>query len=110
LFGIAEPPLDALALSGQSVSIFHRTGTFIENPDASTALVNNIEECDYSGFKQLPGSLKLTWRRHAVRSKSWESRHAQEMLRSIPQRRQKGPQRAEPDDTFITTDIDPEDL
>jgi hypothetical protein len=59
-----NPTTGSIALEGQPASIFLRTGTLIENPNATTSVPNNYEICDYTGFKQMPGSLKMTYDTH----------------------------------------------
>jgi hypothetical protein len=90
------------------VDVSH-SGQSITNPNATTAVPSNYEQCDYTGFRQLPGSLKMTWNRHAVRRKSYESRHPQEKVRNLPEKR-KGSRRPEQPDQFIDSIVDPEDL
>ena len=120
-----EPTTKALTLSGQApvvslglralpttlaVSIngvapttaIQHEGTWIGNANATTDAPSNYEQCDYTGFRQLPGSLKLTWNKHAVRSKSWEERHPQLNVRSAPERKRRGPKRPEPEDIFLS--------
>jgi hypothetical protein len=92
---------DAIAITTYGVTA--DTGPMrpdIDNPNATTNVPSNYEQCDYSGFRQLPGSLKMTWNKHAVRRKSYESRHPQEKVRNLPEKR-KGSRRPEQDDTFI---------
>jgi hypothetical protein len=110
----ALPAIDALNLAGLAPSnIFANSGTAIVNANATTDVPNNYEQCDFSGFRQLPGSLKMTWNRHAVRRKSWDERHPQLNIRSVPER-QRGPKRPEQNDNFIDdlypSGVDPEDL
>lgn len=81
-----------------------------ENDNATTNVPSNYEQCDYSGFRVLPGSLKMTWNKHAVRQKSWESRHPQDVIRSVPDKTRGGPKRPEQDDRFIVDAVDPDDL
>lgn len=106
-------PVGALVLSAAGGSIeIANSGTSISNADASTASPNNYEQCDFTGFRQMPGSLKMTWNKYAVRRKSWEERHPQEFVRSRSEKLT-GPKRPEQDDQFIGSDInaiDPEDL
>jgi hypothetical protein len=103
----------SLTFTTENTSIFYRNGTFIENPDATTDVPVNFVVCDYSGFKQIPGSLRWTWRRHAVRRKSWESRHPQERARRTRGREtQRGPRRPEQGDVFLDPNRipDPDDF
>ena len=110
----ALPAIDALNLTGLAPSNnIANSGTAIVNANATTDVPNNYEQCDFSGFRQLPGSLKMTWNRHAVRRKSWDERHPQLNIRSVPER-QRGPKRPEQNDNFIDdlypSGVDPEDL
>ena len=91
----------SLTATGNGVTVYvAHGGTSITNANATTSVPSNYEQCDYTGFRRLPGSLKMTWNKHAVRRKSYESRHPQEKIRSVPERR-KGSRRPEQDDTFI---------
>ena len=94
----------SLTASGLTVSIGN-AGTSITNTNATTDVPSNYEICDLTGFRQMPGSMKLTWNKWAVRRKSWESRHPQEGVRSRPGETQKGPKRPEQDDRFIGDEI-----
>ncbi len=78
-----------------------KDGTLILNADATTENPNNYEQCDYTGFRVMPGSLKLTWNKYAVRKKSWESRHPQEFQKDPSNTRQKGSRRPEQEDVFL---------
>jgi hypothetical protein len=92
---------DALAITTYGVTTdVANSGTSITNPNATTSVPSNYEQCDYTGFRQLPGSLKMTWNKNAVRRKSWESRHPQEKARNIPEKK-KGSRRPEQPDRFI---------
>lgn len=97
----ALPSADSLALTGGAVVITGgHEGTPIVNDNATTSVPTNVEQCDLSGFRQLPGSLKFTWKGYGVRRKSYDERHPQESVRSFHQK-QKGPRRPEQDDRFI---------
>lgn len=99
-------PAGALNLLGYAPTPYTANiGTEIANPGASTSVANNYEQCDFSGFRQLPGSLKMTWNKHAVRKKSWEERHPQDYVKSRAEKL-RGPRRPEQDDRFVGTDID----
>ena len=100
----------SLGFTGQPVTIL-RTG-HPSNTQASTDRIVNINACDYSGFQQLPGSLKMTWNKYAVRKKSYDERHPQ-IEGKIKYRSSEGKrklQRPEQDDSFISTDVSPEDF
>ena len=107
----SEVPRANLTLTGYAPStLIEVWGTPIINTNASTDIISNVNECDLSGFKQLPGSMKLTWNKYAVRQKSWDQRHPQETIRTTspaPRRTLRNP---EPDDVFIDTNVNPEDL
>jgi hypothetical protein len=107
------PSIGSLSLSGLAGQInVANAGTAIKNPGAVTDVPSNYEQCDYTGFRQLPGSLKFTWNKYAVRKKSWESRHPQEFLQNPTSERKKGSKRPEQDDRFIEDigEVKPEDL
>jgi hypothetical protein len=106
------PTLGAIAFTGNAPSIVVvGSGVSITNANATTSVPSNYEQCDYTGFRQMPGSLKLTWNKYAVRRKSYESRHPQEVVRNVPERK-KGSRRPEADDRFISDigTVDAEDL
>jgi len=93
----------SLALTGQPVTIFYRDGVLIQNLQATTDQINNYLQCDYSGFRvDVESGLKMTWNKHAVRKKSYESRHPQEYIKyKSNDFSRKGPKKPEQDDTFI---------
>ena len=76
-------------------------GVSITNPGATTSVPNNYEQCDLTGFRQLPGSMKLTWNNYAVRKKSFESRHPQEFQKDPSNNMQKGSRRPEQEERFL---------
>jgi len=110
----ARPAAVGLTITGllPEIEIEIDFGVQIVNPDASTSEASNYEQCDFSGFRQLPGSLKMTWNRHGVRKKSWDERHPATMQQSGHTDRNKGPQKPEQNDRFIDPDnpITPDDL
>ena len=84
-------------------------GTAIRNLDATTDVPQNFEICDRTGFKQYPGGLKVEYYGHAVRKKSFEERHPQEVVRHRGMDRQRGSKSPEPEDVFVGT-VSAEDL
>ena len=103
---VVMPGVVALSISGDVPVInVANSGTAIINVESTTSVPNNYDQCDFSGFRQLPGSLKFTWNNYAVRRKSWEERHPQDFVRSTSDK-QRGPKRPEQDDRFIGDEID----
>jgi len=102
-----EPLVGNINVTGQSLStnVAH-AGTAIKNIGATTAVPSNYEQCDFSGFRVLPGSLKYTWNKHGVRRKSWDERHPETRPQTHGGDKQKGPQKPEQNDRFIGEDID----
>ncbi|KKL65324.1 hypothetical protein LCGC14_2156080, partial [marine sediment metagenome] len=99
---LRQPLIGTMALLGQALAIsIDPWGTRIENDNATTDVPNNYEQCDLTGFRQLPGSMKLTWNKYAVRKKSWDERHPATMQQSGHTDRWKGAQRPEQDDRFL---------
>jgi hypothetical protein len=110
--GFENPLTGSVLLAGVAPSTaIGARGTWIGNVDATTSVPTNVEQCDYSGFKVLPGSLKFTWNKYGVRKKSWESRHPSDLLHHAPHgvNRRKGSRRPEQEDSFVDQ-VDPEDL
>ena len=96
-----------MALLGQALAIsIDPWGNRIENDNATTDVPNNYEQCDLTGFRQLPGSMKLTWNKYAVRKKSWDERHPATMQQSGHTDRWKGAQKPEGTDKFIGEELD----
>lgn len=89
-------------------------GTTIENTNASTYR-SNFEIDDRTGFKKYPSWHPLSrvvrdgygWR---TDSRSADDRHPQEFVRARGNDKADGPQFAEPDNTFVSTSVSPEDL
>lgn len=77
-------------------------GTPIINENA-TFVESNFEICDRTGFKQYPWGLQVQWDGVAVRKKSFEARHPQEILRHRGTDRQRGSKNPEPEDVFVGT-------
>jgi len=99
----SKPLLGTMALLGQSIAEVRidAWGTRVENDDATTDVPNQYEQCDLTGFRQLPGSMKLTWNKYAVRKKSYDERHPATMQQSGHTDRWKGAQKPEQDDRFL---------
>jgi hypothetical protein len=109
------PTTGTMTFTGQSgiETPIANSGVWIGNVNATTDVPSNYEQCDYSGFRQLPGSLKMTWNKRAVRKKSYEERHPQDYLKyKSSDFRNKGPKRPEQDDRFIEDigEVTPDDL
>jgi hypothetical protein len=100
---LRQPPLATVALSGQAIALVQvaNAGVSITNPNASTSEISNYEQCDLTGFRQLPGSMRLTWNKYAVRRKSYDERHPSTMQQSGHTDRQSGPKRPEQEDRFL---------
>jgi hypothetical protein len=65
----AEVSPDGLILSGTTPGInVANAGVALVNTDATVG-PNHYEQCDLTGFRQMPGSLKLQWNKYAVRKK-----------------------------------------
>ncbi len=70
---------------------------------------NNI--CDRTGFKIKSGRSRKEWTGQTVRSQSWESRHPQDLIRSIPDRQDVPDPNPEQPDTFLAVgDVSASDL
>jgi hypothetical protein len=99
--------LGALTLTGTIPTLLRFIpGAAIINPTATTDVPSNYEQCDLSGFRQLPGSMKLTWNKYAVRKKSYDERHPATRQQSGHTDKQTGAKRPEQNDRFIGEDID----
>lgn len=59
--------------------------------------------CDRTGFKIKASQTRKEWNNHIVRSKSFELRHPQDLLRSRPDRQQVPDPRTEATDNFVAT-------
>lgn len=59
--------------------------------------------CDRSGFKVKASWTRKEWNNNIVRSKSWEPRQPQDLLRSRPDRQQVPDPRSEATDSFVDT-------
>ena len=96
------PSTASLAFNSDAVVIeVANAGVSITNPGATTDVPNNYEQCDLSGFRQLPGSMKLTWNKYAVRKRSFDQRHPSTMQQSGHTDKLRGSKRPEQDDRFI---------
>ena len=111
-FPLLGPGQGNVSFAGFAPLVFNQHGgKDIGNPDATTDVPNNYAQCDYTGFRQLPGSLKMTWNKYAVRKKSWESRHPQDFQKDPSNTRQKGSKRPEQEDRFLAdNEITQDDL
>ena len=70
---------------------------------------NNI--CDRTGFKVKSSQMKKEWTGSSVRSQSWEPRHPQDLIRSIPDRQDVADPNPEQADTFLAVgDVTVDDL
>jgi hypothetical protein len=100
---LRQPQLGTVALSGQAIALVQvaNAGVSITNPNASTSEVSNYEQCDITGFRQLPGSMRLTWNKYAVRRKSWDERHPSTMQQSGHTDKLRGSKRPEQEDRFL---------
>lgn len=98
----SSPTLGTASLSGEvPVVLIANGGISITNSGATTDVPYNVNICDMSGYQVIPGGLRFQWNNLAVRKKSYDERHPQELLRA-PRTRRRGSRRPEPDnDTFI---------
>ena len=85
------------------------TGTPIVNADSTTNVATNYEQCDRSGFRVMPGELVRNWDGVYTRSKSYDPKHPQLLIRSVADKI-KGSIRPEPDNNFLTEDVTADDL
>ena len=68
-------------------------------------------QCQRTGFKIKSGNTKKEWTGQSVRSQSWESRHPQDLIRSIPDRQDVPDPNPEAPDTFLAVgDVSESDL
>lgn len=106
------PLLINLGMFGDSEIVVPPTvidpGTAIANPNA-VLYASQYHICDRTGFKVPAGMLRKEWTGAMVRPQSWERRHPQDFIRARPEHH-KGSPRPEQTDTFITTEVDAEDL
>ena len=106
-FPLLGPSQGSITFSSDAPTLnIANSGLSVTNPNAITAVPNNYEQCDITGFRQMPGSMKLQWNKYAVRQKSFESRHPMEYQKNPSVERRKGSKRAEQDDRFIGDEID----
>ena len=88
-------------------------GTSITNPTATTNVPSNIEIDDRTGFKVYPHwhpLSKIKEDAYGWRTSRGDDRHPQDLVRSRGNDKADGPQNAEPNNTFISTSVSPEDL
>ena len=70
---------------------------------------NNI--CDRTGFKVKSTRSRREWTGNTVRNQSWEERHPQDLIRSIPDRQDVEDPNPEQTDTFLAVgDVSASDL
>lgn len=86
-------------------------GDGIGNSTATETPSNNLI-CDRTGFKvSVKEGLRKEWTGRMVRKESWEPRHPQDFYRGKSREKQKGSERPEQEDVFLTTNqVQPEDL
>lgn len=66
---------------------------------------------DRTGFKEKSTNVRKEWTGNIVRSQSWEERHPQDLIRSIPDRQDVPDPRTEQTDTFLAVgDVAASDL
>ena len=66
---------------------------------------------DRSGFKAKASWCQKEWTGQIVHKRSWEERHPQDLIRSIPDRQDVPDPRPEQDDTFLAVgDVSASDL
>jgi len=90
-------------------------GTPILNTNATTDVPSNYEICQRSGFRQHPrfdslSKLMVQWNGLGVRLDSLDVRNPQEFIKSRGGESQQGSRSPEPEDSFITVSVDPDDL
>jgi len=85
------------------------TGTAITNAGASTDQIYHVNHCSISGFRLYPDEVVKSWDGVYSRAKSMDERHPQILVRSKIDRR-RGSVSPEGTDTFISTDVDADDL
>ncbi len=100
-----------LPAAGQSLYDGSSQADGITNADAVEVASNNLI-CDRTGFKvSVKEGLRKEWTGRMVRKESWEPRHPQDFYRGKSREKQKGSERPEQEDVFLTTNqVQPEDL
>lgn len=58
--------------------------------------------CDRTGFKIKSTNVRKEWTGDTVRIKSWEPRHPQDLIRSVPDRQDVPDPNPEPEHTFLS--------
>ena len=67
--------------------------------------------CDRTGFKVKASWAHKEWNGNTVRNESWEPRHPQDLIRSIPDRQDVPDPNPEAEDTFLAVgDVTVDDL
>lgn len=67
--------------------------------------------CDRTGFKIKAEDARQEWTKAIVRKQSWEPRHPQDLIRSVPDRQAVPNARSEPIDQFLAVnEVKAEDL
>ncbi len=61
----------------------------------------NNSICDRTGFKIKSTNIRKEWTGQSVRTQSWEPRHPQDLIRSIPDRQDVEDPNPESEDTFL---------
>jgi hypothetical protein len=84
----------------------------ITNPDAvsGSAIPDNTEYCDLSGFRILPGRGVIDGYGRLTTKERADPEHPQDRIMDLRRSYQRGPESPEPEDTFITTAVTPDDL
>jgi hypothetical protein len=96
-------PVGGLSFTGFAPSLaIANSGVSITN-ETAVEIPSNYEQCDYTGFRVLPGELVETGYGQWVRPESYEPKHPQEFVRSVPERIKRGQQRPEQPDVFVDT-------
>lgn len=80
----------------------------VENPDAFD-YPSNYEICDRTGFRLRRGELTDEWTGMKVRPESWEPRHPQEFIHSLPDDLHGSPRPEQPD-SYIDARVTADDL
>lgn len=67
--------------------------------------------CDRTGYKIKASRSRTEWNGSRVRAESWEPRHPQDLIRSIPDHQDVADPNPEPTDTFLgDNDVSASDL
>ena len=102
---VATPSAGALALSGLLPgSDIANSGTAIVNPTATVGYTDQTTYCQRTNFRIKPRDLVTEWDGRRVRADSYDTKHPQLSVTSVPDK-QKGSKRPEQEDRFIGDDI-----